>query len=70
MEVAVVENHIHLLVSSLDFIQNGSFRWPFDRSHHLVIETIQINSQCDIEVYGTAEFAQVVPSESVNDITE
>ena len=68
MEVAIVVNDIHLLVDSLDLIQDILGRRLVDMLDHVFVDELKVGSQDDVEIDGASEAVQVVSSESIDDL--
>jgi hypothetical protein len=70
MEIAIIENYIHFLMSSLYFIEDSSFGWPMHSLHHLLIHSVDVYAQHNVKVDGASKLAQIVPPKSIYHITE
>ena len=65
MEIAVVVDHIHLLVHELYFVQNSGAGGTVDGFDHFVVDEEQILRQHNVEVDCEQIFIGIVPAKCV-----
>lgn len=70
MEVTVIEYHIHFLVDCFYLSQNLNFRRSAHILNHILIKSLKISSQYDVEVDCACKVVHVVSTKGINYVDE
>ena len=65
MKVAIVVNNIHFFMNRLNLLKNLLRCRLTHIIYHLLIQSLQISTQNDVEIYRTGKFIHVVSTECV-----
>jgi len=68
VKIAIVVDHIQLLMQPLNLLQNLLFRRSVYTFDHAVVEPLEISAKEDVEVDRTAKTLHVVPAQGIDHI--